>query len=312
MADNSLATLTVSAEDAELAAIAATKNDLSKLNDGQRAQLYGAICKSMGLNPLTSPFEYVNLGGKLMLYAKKGATDQLRSIQGIDMVDIQRETMGDILVVTVTARTRDGRQDTEIGAVNIAGLKGDALANAYMKANTKAKRRVTLSLCGLGWMDETEVETVQNAQYVDVDKQTGSISGSVESDWDRASRRVHAVIEKYGLTHGDLKLHVKKLGYASTSDVPAERLNNIANALEDENARAAALAFYRKLRNESETTSQPESQPQDEVSEESEEAYEGEYSEVDPETGEIIPPSTSGFQSPLIDMPEPRHQHGTD
>ena len=29
-----------------------------------------------------------------------------------------------------------------------------------MKAETKAKRRVTLSICGLGMLDETEVETV--------------------------------------------------------------------------------------------------------------------------------------------------------
>jgi hypothetical protein len=29
-----------------------------------------------------------------------------------------------------------------------------------MKAETKAKRRVTLSLAGLGWLDETELETI--------------------------------------------------------------------------------------------------------------------------------------------------------
>jgi hypothetical protein len=54
----------------------------------------------------------------------------------------------------------NGRQDESIGAVNIAGLKGENRANAMMKAETKAKRRVTLSICGLGLLDETEVETV--------------------------------------------------------------------------------------------------------------------------------------------------------
>ena len=43
-----------------------------------------------------------------------------------------------------------------MGVVSIAGLKGEALANAMMKAETKAKRRATLSICGLGWMDEVE------------------------------------------------------------------------------------------------------------------------------------------------------------
>jgi hypothetical protein len=55
----------------------------------------------------------------------------------------------------VTAKVTDGagRTDADIGAVNIAGLQGDALANAMMKAATKTKRRATLSLCGLGLLD---------------------------------------------------------------------------------------------------------------------------------------------------------------
>jgi hypothetical protein len=36
-----------------------------------------------------------------------------------------------------------------------------------MKAVTKAKRRVTLSICGLGMLDETEVETIPNVQIID-------------------------------------------------------------------------------------------------------------------------------------------------
>ena len=43
-----------------------------------------------------------------------------------------------------------------MGVVSITGLKGENLANAMMKAETKAKRRATLSICGLGWMDEVE------------------------------------------------------------------------------------------------------------------------------------------------------------
>src|SRR4029077_13307885 len=49
------------------------------------------------------------------------------------------------------------------GAVSIKGLGGQLLANAYMKAETKAKRRGTLSICGLGWMDETEADSIPGA-----------------------------------------------------------------------------------------------------------------------------------------------------
>ncbi|MBL0320753.1 MAG: hypothetical protein IPP74_15870 [Alphaproteobacteria bacterium] len=40
---------------------------------------------------------------------------------------------------------------------------------------TKAKRRLTLSLCGLGWLDETEVETIRDARLANVKAETGEI-----------------------------------------------------------------------------------------------------------------------------------------
>jgi hypothetical protein len=49
------------------------------------------------------------------------------------------------------------------GAVSIVNVNGEARANAMMKAETKAKRRVTLSICGLGMLDETEVESIPEA-----------------------------------------------------------------------------------------------------------------------------------------------------
>jgi len=63
----------------------------------------------------------------------------------------------------------DGRSDESIGAVALGSLKGEAYANAIMKAETKAKRRVTLSVCGLGMLDENEVETIPDARPVPVE-----------------------------------------------------------------------------------------------------------------------------------------------
>jgi hypothetical protein len=57
----------------------------------------------------------------------------------------------------------NGRTDVSTGAVSIANVNGEARANAMMKAETKAKRRVTLSICGLGMLDETEVESIPEA-----------------------------------------------------------------------------------------------------------------------------------------------------
>jgi hypothetical protein len=63
-----------------------------------------------------------------------------------------------VYIVTAYATNGKGRTDSSIGAVNIDQLRGEAKANAMMRSETKAKRRVTLSICGLGLMDESEVE----------------------------------------------------------------------------------------------------------------------------------------------------------
>jgi hypothetical protein len=134
--------------------------DLSELNVAQRADYYTAVCRSLGLNPLTKPFEYLTLNSKLRLYALRDCTDQLRRLHGISIYITNRERMGDIYIVTARAKDRTGREDESTGAVTIGNMKGDALCNALMKAETKSKRRVTLSIAGLGWLDETELETI--------------------------------------------------------------------------------------------------------------------------------------------------------
>ena len=69
-----------------------------------------------------------------------------------------------LYVVTATGVDARGRSDAATGAVSIRGLQGEALANALMKAETKAKRRLTLSICGLGMLDETEVDSVRRLE----------------------------------------------------------------------------------------------------------------------------------------------------
>ena len=140
--------------------------DIGKLGPDQRIALYRAVCESLGLNPLTQPFQYLVLSGKTVLYATKSCTEQLRQIHGVSVVSMAKEVVGEILTVTVSVRERTGREDISTGSVSLAGLKGDALANAWMKAETKAKRRATLSVCGLAVLDETEIETIQGAVTV--------------------------------------------------------------------------------------------------------------------------------------------------
>ncbi len=114
----------------------------------------------MGLNALSRPIELITLNGKTIPYAKKDCTDQLRKLHSISIAIVGRDSADGVYTVTARATTPDGRADEDVGSVTVANLKGDALANATMKAHTKAKRRVTLSIVGLGILDESELETV--------------------------------------------------------------------------------------------------------------------------------------------------------
>ena len=143
--------------------------DLSKLTPEQRVSYYNAVCKSLNLNPLTKPFAYISLNGKLVLYALKDCTEQLRNQSCISLTLPAREVIEGVYVVTASAVRPDGRHDEATGAVSIDSLKGEARANAMMKAETKAKRRVTLSICGLGMLDESEVDSIADARRVEPD-----------------------------------------------------------------------------------------------------------------------------------------------
>lgn len=152
--------------------------DMSRLTDKQKAEYYISRCEALGLNPASKPFEYLKLRGrrdepdKEILYATKACTDQLSGLFKLKVEIIGREMDRDLGIFTAQARVTfpDGRTVEDIGSVGILSFKGDNiltgdfLANALMKAVTKAKRRTILSALGLGMLDETEIETIPNAE----------------------------------------------------------------------------------------------------------------------------------------------------
>jgi len=142
--------------------------DLAKLTTQQRVEYYVAMCKSLGLNPLTRPIRFLSLNGQVVSYFTRDGTDQLRSSRGITLHVVDKSIDAGVFSVTVRARTKDGREDEDIGAV-VLPSSGDSRANALMKAMTKAKRRVTLSICGLGQTDESELDTMPGARVFDAE-----------------------------------------------------------------------------------------------------------------------------------------------
>lgn len=241
------------------------EGNLAALKPEQRVAYYNATCQSLGLNPLTTPFDYLNLNGKLRLYAKKDATDQLRRHYAVSIRVVAREVMNDVYVVTARATLPSGREDESTGAVTIRGKSGEDLANAWMKAETKAKRRVTLSICGLGFLDESELESVRGARFLSASQAhsvaqiTRDAGDTIDSGTDEVinakaepaaapgmiteaqRKRLFAIAGQHGWSHDDIKEFLKDgHGIASTRDIPTELYEHIIATIEADNGGAPA------------------------------------------------------------------------
>lgn len=159
--------------------------DLVGLNSVEKVKYINSICESIGLNPLTKPIQLLKFQGKEVMYFTKDATEQLRKINQVSLFIKDTRLVDDIYIVLAEATTPDGRTDTSSAAICISGLKGDAKANAFMKCETKAKRRVTLSICGLGYMDESETETIAGAKKITIEQEVPNITQGTISAKDR-------------------------------------------------------------------------------------------------------------------------------
>jgi hypothetical protein len=159
----------------------------------------------MGLDPFTKPFDILRLNGKEILYCTRSGTQQLNKLHKVSHLITSRDTNAEagVYIVTSKASLPDGRCTESIGAVNIAGLKGEAYANAIMKAETKAKRRATLDLLGLGVLDESEAETIPNAT-------TAALQTMVEALPQMEVEAVEVIEEDPQLSIGRLAIAIKK------------------------------------------------------------------------------------------------------
>jgi hypothetical protein len=181
------------------------QGDLSKLSANDKVRYYNGYCERMGLDPFTKPFDILRLNGKEVLYCTRSGTQQLNKLHKVSHLITSRETNSEagVYIVTSKASLPDGRCTESIGAVNIAGLKGEMYANAIMKAETKAKRRATLDLLGLGVLDESEAESIPNASTV-------ALQTMVEALPQMEVESVEVIEEDPELSIGRLAIAIKK------------------------------------------------------------------------------------------------------
>jgi hypothetical protein len=221
-----------------------TRGDLKDLTPEQRTSHLLDVCNSLGLNWRTRPFEYLMLNGRLVLYAKRDATDQLRNIRGISVAIVGREIDDGLLIVTARATDKAGRSDEDFGVVAFKGGASEIAANAMMKAATKAKRRVTLSICGLGFLDESEIPGQQRPATISKEQVKALKQYATEVDADLPAF-LDYVSDKWELDIGKL------------ADIPASHFDDAMAQLKrkaEAYARAQATATLQETAQETAAT----------------------------------------------------------
>jgi hypothetical protein len=146
------------------------KGDTSKLSIEQKTQYYNAVCQSVGLNPATRPFQFLNFNGKEVLYPDKNCAEQMRNLRGVSLSGPKFTFEGTMIICEITATMRNGRTDTDLGIVDTSGKdKSFSRGDAMLKAVTKAKRRVTFSITGLGFLNEIS-DAVDEGTHLSLDE----------------------------------------------------------------------------------------------------------------------------------------------
>ncbi len=155
---------TLTIDESILSSIVKNGGDVSQLTDEERFEYYKLMCARVGLDATSMPFKYLLLNGKWVIYLDRSGAQQLNKLHNVSHQIVSRENTGEYYIVTARASLPDGRFTESIGAAPLGNMKGDAYTNRLMFVETKSKRRATLDLLGLGFLDETEVDSIPNVK----------------------------------------------------------------------------------------------------------------------------------------------------
>lgn len=154
--------------------------DLAGLSSQARTNYYYSMCQRYGLDPLSRPFDYIksyegkgdSRREKLAIYLNQRGGSQLRKNHQINIEIIEHKKLDGLHIVKARATRKDGTSDEATGVVPIVDYEGKplsptAIANAIMKAEGKARHRVTMAICGLQMPDPEEKDRTIEAEVLD-------------------------------------------------------------------------------------------------------------------------------------------------
>lgn len=136
----------------------AANRDTAGLRPEHRGALLNELARALKLNPLTKPVIFLKTGQGESIYVTRQGADQIAARLRLNRETVVGPEVRDILGVKVffcqvRVTAPDGRSE-----MATATLPAVDVLMGLMKVETKAKRRATLSIAGLGMLSEEDAE----------------------------------------------------------------------------------------------------------------------------------------------------------
>lgn len=147
---------------------ATLSQDWGRTNDQVKVRFIAHLCNQLSIPAVMNPFIFIKTKNGQKLYTPSEGAYLIASKNRIStkIKDRSYDKERQIYSVTVECSTPDGRTSEDIGHMFLGGLQGENLANAMMKAETKAKRRAILSTVGLSVLTEDAIPYVTSDSVV--------------------------------------------------------------------------------------------------------------------------------------------------
>ena len=162
------------------------RGNIASLSEADRTRYILALCDALGLDPRFKPIDLIpGQGGALVPYLNRGATDALArrdKVQRITVVQPKVVAIGSVECVLCVSRATmpDGRYEERVAT----SLLRDH-ANAFMKVETKAYRRATIAVLGIGMLDESELDGIRGADAIADTARAQALQAHVEATVER-------------------------------------------------------------------------------------------------------------------------------
>lgn len=207
--------------------------DINGLTAIERKLYYLQMCDFYKFDWKTFPFDYIENDGKLKLYVNQTGCSHLRNRYQVSTKIKSREIIEGMWIVTVEA-SRGNRTEEATGAASLFDKYGKTTpqlkANSLKKAETQARRRATLAICGFSDNDEDHGHILKAETY-DPPMDVVEFSQAFVTISEDQQRELWAIARQNGISQDQVREIINSYGYAMTNEISVTHYGGIIAAL---------------------------------------------------------------------------------